>query len=771
LLIGVGLGSGSLVLTKFNAWNGDEPDGIEAAVQTEFIPKVNRPSNTVAWNPMNNSQIAVGLEKIRGDFSTLIWDVQHGGTKKKGEASRPARQLANAESVVALSWLPGQPQCLATGTGLKWLRMYDLRTSNAQPRSVIAHSKSVHGVKFDKLRPHMLATFSEGSNEPIKIWDVRRLGAEAKPAVVLQPAYGQLNKVTHLAWLPTRAGILATSGPKQPWIALWDINKGLLAKNAISGGGSGNNSSNNSAASTPPSRSEGNDHEPEVITKPFRRRYAKGQLSTFAWQYVKPHVYAGGPPVRDSSDTIVNRILAVSHIRDGSKPMLEDIPVQDALPLGISCTNGLATGYGKSILLSECALRDCAIAGQRQPAANAAPGQPGGFGSFETDRGVCDHERQKQTQAQVQRGLRRQQKGGQQELEMGAGAQQQPDKRAGKQGQQQPGGQRGGGSKGGAQSPRGRSAEEEGRKEQRWAASDSDRPVLPIFSSEVVDVAVGVVDPLNPWVAHPPRSLSIGSGLKEDISERMRRRIIAGYSVSVRGNLRVLELERQALMRSLIMHSRRASTPAVAAVTAAVAGQMGGQLGTMVATDSGGVAQGMSSRPPLTRSHSQGSEWNGENQQGGDQDYQDGVSKMEIDGVVGGGVGIHEIESTRAIASASVAQAVQLHLHELERLRQLWLWLGRIRRMHHGLAESGVQALLRTQSSTPPQICKLASLGCTLYTSLGRSLAIRACGWEVLGDEQVRRPCMHYVAAHSRMAITWHSVGVDVYFHMALSRC
>jgi hypothetical protein len=73
--------------------------------------------------------------------------------------------------------------------------------------------------------------------------------------------------------------------------------------------------------------------------------------------------------------------------------------------------------------------------------------------------------------------------------ELSAGALQQPDNRAGKHGQQQRGGQRGGGSKGGAQSPRGRSAEEEGRKEQRWAAPSSDRPVLPALSSEVAGVA------------------------------------------------------------------------------------------------------------------------------------------------------------------------------------------------------------------------------------------------------------------------------------------
>jgi hypothetical protein len=305
LLVGAGLGSGNLVLTKFNAWNGDETEGIGSAVQTEFKPKSRRPSNAVAWNPMNNSQIAVGLEKVRGEYSTLIWDVQH-GSQKSAEVEthrRPGRQLANAESIVALSWLPGQQQCLAIGTGLKWLRMYDLRTSNAQPRSVIAHSKAVHGVKFDKLRPHMLATFSEGTNEPIKIWDIRRLGAEAKPAVILLPS---LNKVTHLAWLPTRAGILATSGPKQPWIALWDINKGLIAKKATAatnaviaaggggsgGGSSGGGSGSSSSGASTPTRGEAADHEPEIISKPFRRRYTTSLFhlpSTSLFQL--PHLF------------------------------------------------------------------------------------------------------------------------------------------------------------------------------------------------------------------------------------------------------------------------------------------------------------------------------------------------------------------------------------------------------------------------------------------------------------------------------------------------
>jgi len=39
----------------------------------------------------------------------------------------PAYELGNSESTVGLAWLPTSPMCLATGTGSRWLRIYDLR--------------------------------------------------------------------------------------------------------------------------------------------------------------------------------------------------------------------------------------------------------------------------------------------------------------------------------------------------------------------------------------------------------------------------------------------------------------------------------------------------------------------------------------------------------------------------------------------------------------------------------------------------------------------
>jgi hypothetical protein len=80
-LLGVGLGvTGKLLLTQFNSWDErrDLSRGkslITNSVTKEFSPKIARTCNAISWNPVNTNQIAVGLEKVRSDFSTLVWDV------------------------------------------------------------------------------------------------------------------------------------------------------------------------------------------------------------------------------------------------------------------------------------------------------------------------------------------------------------------------------------------------------------------------------------------------------------------------------------------------------------------------------------------------------------------------------------------------------------------------------------------------------------------------------------------------------------------------
>ena len=52
------------------------------------------------------------------------------------------------EAVHALAWVPSQPDCLLSGTGFKWLRMYDLRAREAT-LSFLAHTRAVLGVEPD----------------------------------------------------------------------------------------------------------------------------------------------------------------------------------------------------------------------------------------------------------------------------------------------------------------------------------------------------------------------------------------------------------------------------------------------------------------------------------------------------------------------------------------------------------------------------------------------------------------------------------------------
>lgn len=40
---------------------------------------------------------------------------------------KPSTELCQSEATQALSWLPSMPSCIAVGTGVKWLRIYDLR--------------------------------------------------------------------------------------------------------------------------------------------------------------------------------------------------------------------------------------------------------------------------------------------------------------------------------------------------------------------------------------------------------------------------------------------------------------------------------------------------------------------------------------------------------------------------------------------------------------------------------------------------------------------
>ncbi|EFA82384.1 hypothetical protein PPL_04809 [Heterostelium album PN500] len=235
-LLACGLVTGKTLLTSFSSVNRK---------LKEFVPKHTRPCNSIAWNPINRTHIAVGLDKIRGDASTLVWDINYLNRSNTHTASgsivvdaphelaqvsensfntqpsepteaiyQPISEFTISEATFSLAWIPNNPFCLIIGTGSKWLRIYDTRDSNIS-QSVTAHQKSVNGISVDPFDNNRLATMSEDS--VVKIWDMRKFD---EAIISINTNY---KAVQQIEWCPTRSGILATSGREKSTVKLYDI--------------------------------------------------------------------------------------------------------------------------------------------------------------------------------------------------------------------------------------------------------------------------------------------------------------------------------------------------------------------------------------------------------------------------------------------------------------------------------------------------------------------------------------------------------------------
>lgn len=329
----VGLSSGKLTIHEY------QNNANDASMQTnkrEFVPKYSRPCNAIAWNAHYLNQVAVGLEKVRSDYCTLIWDIEYATASAAASASparpdqasaptfmkQPLYELANSEATVALAWVPDQPKCLATGTGFKWLRMYDLRATALAPSySVVAHAKAVHGVVFDPFRPQYVATYSDAPYEMAKVWDVRKLGGRqaATPVALIQPTSKVLADV---CWSPTERGILATISYEERWISFWDLN-GLPEHQQ-------------SELQSPATSSQ-------VFRRPNSKRYASEVITSFDWKSTcvtsKDQTTT---TTTDEEDAFSYRLLINTHSQN-----VQELLPYDSMPVAMSCRQSLSFGFGR----------------------------------------------------------------------------------------------------------------------------------------------------------------------------------------------------------------------------------------------------------------------------------------------------------------------------------------------------------------------------------------------------------------------------------------
>ncbi|EGC39299.1 hypothetical protein DICPUDRAFT_147940 [Dictyostelium purpureum] len=338
-LVACGLTNGRTLLTSFSSVN---------RALKELVPKHTRACNAITWNPVYKNQIAVGLDKIRADTSTLVWDINYlqsaniassyqsnnsnnnnnitnklqrmsvvdqpysisrisdnifnTSTDSPDTIYQPIAEFTQSEATLALAWLPNNPSCLLVGTGSKWLKIYDIRDIN-NVQSVMAHQKSVNGVCVDPFDCNRIATMSEDSH--IKIWDLRNID---EPVMIVN---SNCKSIQQIEWCPTRSGVLASVGKDKTSVKLWDIKAPIEY-----------------SKSPKLDRKSSNLLDLNTISKPTKSHHSKEIISSFSWH-----------PTNEC------RMIIVSY-----SGVLEAVSLNENIPISWSPMGSISFSFGNSVI-------------------------------------------------------------------------------------------------------------------------------------------------------------------------------------------------------------------------------------------------------------------------------------------------------------------------------------------------------------------------------------------------------------------------------------
>jgi hypothetical protein len=177
-----GLTTGALCIHTYSPAS-DAPHDALVAIEYYHAPRHHRVSTSVAWHPRTPNHVAIGLVASKepsqgGDICCFLWDVEHQQSSRTSTTTArkptPTRKLSHPLGVESLAWV--SEHVLAVG-GARTLQLHDLR-SNSAPRAYTAHGAwGVHGLHATYEQSYQLASFCRVANEPVKVWDVRRMDA------------------------------------------------------------------------------------------------------------------------------------------------------------------------------------------------------------------------------------------------------------------------------------------------------------------------------------------------------------------------------------------------------------------------------------------------------------------------------------------------------------------------------------------------------------------------------------------------------------------
>lgn len=164
----VGEGSGSATVLKLND---------EQSSPLSLPVKSQRPVNAIAF--AKTGALAVGLERVRNDFSLNIWDVEHrlltnvSPIASPGKSLlEPVRKYASSEGITSIKFFHGQPDTLVAGVRGACIRLYDLRENAGNP-VVQFPTTSVHNIAIDPLDENYFASAGAQKDATVQIWDRR----------------------------------------------------------------------------------------------------------------------------------------------------------------------------------------------------------------------------------------------------------------------------------------------------------------------------------------------------------------------------------------------------------------------------------------------------------------------------------------------------------------------------------------------------------------------------------------------------------------------
>ncbi|KAL0569319.1 hypothetical protein V5O48_012652 [Marasmius crinis-equi] len=219
-LLAIGHSNGRVDLMRLEGSRFTGPDNVLSNGPVVSLPVKNQRScNTLAFSGKDPNYLAVGLDKVRGDASLVIWDINtalpilsFGNTTSNSSYSESANNAVNivnqtmynrppptipraehgvkfdsrmlqvhatTEYVSSLAFLPDSSHLLLAGISSRWLRLFDLRAPSASSTNhgtgggAIANVASkVHGVVTDPFDSHRIASWGDGV---VSVWDTRNL--------------------------------------------------------------------------------------------------------------------------------------------------------------------------------------------------------------------------------------------------------------------------------------------------------------------------------------------------------------------------------------------------------------------------------------------------------------------------------------------------------------------------------------------------------------------------------------------------------------------